>query len=307
MNRFRIFIFFFLSTSVAFSQDLNSFNETLDSLKKFSNLVLTSATDFEKYNANDKLIILLESTLLQKKSFDYNFDTLKSIAVLRSPDNKFKLFNWVLPKADGTYEYFGIIQAWNSKENKFLLYKLKDNSENIKNPENELLDYQNWYGALYYKLIYTRYAGKKYYTLLGWDGNDKITSKKIIDVISFNSKEKPVFGSSIFKINSKFQKRVIFEFSSTVTVSIKYEKQYLVHGKQKKKMIVFDRVAPLDPKLKGIYQYYFPETNIFDALMFKNGKWNYIKDVDARNSKESKADRDRKAVTKKIQKQKGIK
>lgn len=305
MIRLGIFLFLVLASPLAFSQDVNNFKTAEDSLKKLSKLVLSADTDFEKYNANDKFLVLLESTLLQNKSFEYGFDSLLTVARLVSPDNKFRLFNWVLPKTDGTYEYFGIVQTWSTKEKKYVLYKLKDNSENISKPENEILDYQNWYGALYYNLIYTKYAGKKYYTLLGWDGNNKITSKKIIDVISFNSKGKPVFGSNIFKVNSKFQKRVIFEFSATVSVSVKFEKQYLLHGKQKKKMIVFDRIAPLDQKLKGMYQYYFPETNIFDALIFKNGKWVYIKDVDARNSKETKEDRKRKLKIEKLQKEKG--
>jgi hypothetical protein len=294
MKFFRFFLFLLLISANTYSQDAKTFLNAEDSLKKIGKVILTAETDFEKYNANDKFLTLLESTLLQKNSFEYPFDSLTTIAHLTSLDNKFRIFNWVLPKSDGTYEYFGIIQKWSKKEKKYILYKLKDNSEKILKPENELLDYQNWYGALYYKIIYTTYAGKKYYTLLGWDGNNKITSKKIIDVLSFNSKEKPVFGANVFKFKSKTQKRVIYEFAATSTMSVKYEKQYMLHGKKKRKMIVFDRISPLDPKLEGMYQYYYPETNIFDAFLFKNGKWNYTKDIDARNNKESKADRKRK-------------
>ena len=48
-------------------------------------------------------------------------------------------------------------------------------------------------------------------------------------------------------------------------------------------MIVFDRLTPMDPKLEGQYEFYVPETNIFDGFVFYNGKWVFIKEVDARN------------------------
>lgn len=294
MKFFGFFLFLFLISVNVFSQDVKSFKVAEDSLKKLGKIILTAETDFERYSANEKFQVILEDALLQKNSFQYPFDSLVNTARLVSPDNKFRIFNWVLPKLEGSYEYFGIIQTWDKKEKKYILYKLKDNSEKITKPINEILDYQNWYGALYYKIILTTHAGKEYYTLLGWDGNTKITSKKIIDVLYFNSKEKPVFGANLFKFKNKTQKRVIYEFSATATMSLKYDKQYLLKGKKKRKMIVFDRISPLDPKMEGMYQFYYPETNIYDAFLFKNGKWNYIKDIDARNQKETKADRKRK-------------
>jgi hypothetical protein len=74
-------------------------------------------------------------------------------------------------------------------------------------------------------------------------------------------------------------------------MSLKYDKQNMQNNKKKKMMIVFDRLAPLDPNLEGQYQFYYPETNIFDAFIFRSGKWEYIKDIDARNPKESKEEK----------------
>ena len=56
-------------------------------------------------------------------------------------------------------------------------------------------------------------------------------------------------------------------------------------------MIIFDRLSPLDPNLEGQYQFYYPETNIFDAFIFKSGKWNFVKDIDAEEPKESKEEK----------------
>jgi hypothetical protein len=292
MKKIPFIVLLLFQYSFSFSQSQSGLQKAEDSLKILGKIIINSDTDFVKYNANEKFLSLLEKTLLSNnKSFDYPFDSLKTIARLTSDDKKFRILDWNLRKNDGTYEFFGFIQVWNRQENKYMLYPLKDNSDKIKKPEDQLLDNLNWFGAQYYKIIYNKYGRKKYYTLLGWHGNDNLTQKKIIDVLTFNSKDKPIFGASIFKYDKKVNKRIIFEYSATSSMSLKYEKQYMLHGKKKKKMIVFDRLAPLDPNLEGQYQFYYPETNIFDALIFRFGKWSYIKDVDARNAKESRKDK----------------
>ena len=292
MKKSIFIVLFFTQYFSSFSQNQQEFMKAEDSLVKLGKIIQEGHTDFIKYNASEKFFNLLQTTLFLDKSFEYPFDSLTNIAHLTAEDKKFRIFNWFVGKSDGTYEYFGIIQAWSDKEEKYILYPLKDNSDNIKNPETQLLDPQNWFGTLYYKIIYNKYGGKKYYTLLGWDGNNFETQKKLIDVLTFTSKDKPVFGASIFRYNKKTLKRMIFEYSSTVTMSLKFEKQYLLRGKKKRAMIVFDRVSPLDPALEDQFQFYYPETNIVDALMFRNGKWNYYKEVDARNPKESKAEKE---------------
>jgi len=113
--------------------------------------------------------------------------------------------------------------------------------------------------------------------------------------LRFKSSGTPVFGAFLFKrYNKKKTKRVILEYSATVMVSLKYDDQafYIrknTRNKKKKlkrineRMLVFDRLMPMDPNLEGQYEYYVPETNIFDGFVFHNGKWIFIKDVDARN------------------------
>ena len=305
MKKNNILILFILHSFFLYSQVKEEFIKIEDSLKVLGKIILNGENDFVKYNANEKFLTLLESALITDKSFEYPFDSLKTIALLTSSDNKFRIFNWNLRKADFTYEYFGFIQAWDKKQKKRIIFPMKDNSEKIEKPETQALDNLNWYGAHYYKLILNKSGGKKYYTLLGWDGNDKITQKKIIDVLYFNSKDKPVFGAPIFKYNKKTYRRIIFEYSATTSMSLKFEKQYMLHGKKKRKMIVFDRLSPLDPQLTGQYQFYFPETNLFDAFLFKYGKWTLIKDVDARMAKESKADKLRRKKIKQQQKEHG--
>ena len=121
-----------------------------------------------------------------------------------------------------------------NKKSKTDIFPLIDKSTEIINPEKQTLNNLQWFGCLYYKIITTKYAGNKYYTLLGWDGNNYLTTKKIIDILYFTRSGRPKFGKSIFTSSKKQkkQKRIIFEFSSQTVMSLIYDERY--------KAIVFD-------------------------------------------------------------------
>jgi len=300
------------------AQVSNVFTEYEDTLKILGKNILHGKTDLDKYAANEIFINLLEEALCVSNSYEYPFDSLITIARLVAPDNSFRIFNWNIPRTDGTYEYYGFIQKKNKKSNLTVIHRLKDSSDEIENPELKTLSCDNWYGAHYYKIILTKVKSKKYYTILGWDGNNLISTKKIIEILSFDSKGEPKFGYSLFKCDRRGIKRYFFEYSADVSMSLKYEEQsYDIvkksprrkvkklkssntknfrsikkdnvkykKGKKKKEksvMIIFDHLTPLDPKCVGMYNFYVPETNVFDAFVFKNNKWRFYEDVDARN------------------------
>ncbi|MCE3279564.1 MAG: hypothetical protein K0S44_1755 [Bacteroidetes bacterium] len=249
---------------------------------------LYSSTGENQALQNGLLIEKFDSILHEPNSFEnYEFDSLKKdLSILRSPDNKFRIIHWHLEKSDGTFEYFGFIQSKHSETKKGLfkksktetiqLYPLTDRSSEIKNPENTITDNKKWYGMRYYKIIHTKTRTKNYYTLLGWDGNDKFSQKKIIDVLTFDNTGIPRFGADIFNYGKKYPKRVIFEYSATCSMSLKYS--------SKKDSIVFAHLAPIKPTLEGQYQYYCSDMS-FDGFGFKKGKWNYGKDLNAVNDK----------------------
>ena len=218
----------------------------------------------------------MERALKTEHSFDFNFDSLTAIARLTSPDKSFKIYNWNLPKNDGTFEYFGFIQSYNKKTKNYQVYQLTDKSEEVRNAEKYTSDHTKWYGMLYYKIIQKKHKRKVTYTLLAWDGNNKISSKKFIDVISFSGSGTPKFGESLFEMGKKTPKRIEFEHAADLVMSLKYD--------EKKGLIIFDHLAPANSGLNGHPEFYGPDFS-YDAFEFKKGKWFYIQDVDARNKK----------------------
>lgn len=281
-----------------FSQDRETFGAYEDSLKVLGLIMRNGANDRLKFEASAKFADLLDEVLYIKNSFDYPFDSVNTIARLVSPDKQFRMFNWVIAKTDGTFDYNCILQSYNEKKKKYEIFKLQDKTSDIIAPEFQTLDVDNWYGALYYKIIHVQNENVNYYTLLGWNGNNGLSFKKIIDVLSIRSGNRPFFGAAIFRKGKEKPKRIIFEYSAKAIMNLKYDNQQYQekvrlkkpkNGKRfeieniKSEMILFDRLVPLNPSLEGQRQFYVPETNIYDAFIFKNGKWIFIEDIDARN------------------------
>lgn len=289
------FLLFFTTTAISQEitgeMDMKSVDElTQKTLKPVVKELYTAKTNEEKEKCNKRLIQIFEQALTPS-TFDYNFDSLqKDLSILRSPDNKFRIVHWHIEKSDGSFEYFGYLQSKHTVVKKtglfrktrtetIQLYPLIDKSPEIKNPENAITDNKKWFGMRYYKIIHNKTKSKNYYTLLGWDGNDKFSQKKIIDVLTFDNNGIPRFGADIFNFQKKYPKRVIFEYSASCSMSLKYN--------TRKDSIVFGHLAPIEPHLEGQFQYYCSDMS-YDGFGFKKGKWNYGADLNAVNEKDEK-------------------
>lgn len=274
-------------------QRLNSLSTEEDSLKVLSYRILNEPDEFVRFEAAKLFDELMIATLKQPSSFDYPFDSLTSLSKLIPDDGAFRIFTWGIPKQNGTYDYGGILQVMIDKKSS-KVFNLNDMSSELQKPEELVLGTKNWYGALYYRLLTTTYKDITIYTLLGWDACAVQSRRKLVEILTFNKSGEPVFGASVFNHFPRKVKRVIFEHSSKVSMTLNYSEQGIKirAGKKQnrpqykevhKDMIVFDRLVPQDPQLEGIYQFYVPETNVYDGFIFEKGKWQFIKDIDARN------------------------
>ncbi|MES2567574.1 MAG: hypothetical protein V4565_11945 [Bacteroidota bacterium] len=269
-------------------QERNHYAKLEDSLKHIQQRVFFSKKEANRFAANKEFIALWNEVLKDEKSMYYSFDSLKQdISLLIAPDKKFRIITWNLLKDDQTHAFFGFIQVNNSKTIKkgllkkettsqYEVFPLADKSASIKTPENYVSDPSKWFGMLYVDVIK---SDEDFYTLIAWDGNDKLTQRKFIDVLSFKPDGTPVFGKDVFKFPGKFAKRIMFEYASEVSMSLKYNPV--------RKQIVFSHLAPNteDQTLEGQFQYYGPDGS-YDALSMKKGKWVYEPAIDIRKDKD---------------------
>ncbi len=268
------------SRAFALSKDSSNYIKLYeDTLKKLQfGRIAVHTSDKQKEAANTRFLNIMQKALNLPNSFNYPFDSLKTIGHLTSDDKQFRILSWNLAKADGTYEYFGFIQSLNPKTKKYVLYPLKDKSAEITNLGGETLTPDKWLGMVYYKIVSMK--DEKFYMLLAWSGYNKLITRKIIDVVTFNTEGVPSFGKNVFShLPSKFKgasKRIVFQYSASSTMSLEYNP-----GKD---VIVFDRLEPTEAGLEGQYEYYAPNLMAVDGLAYKDGKWEYAEDIGPRNS-----------------------
>ena len=264
-----LFATFQLFSQFDYSIRVTELSIILDSLR-------SAKTDDDKSSINDRFSSLMEKTLHEPTIFDYNFAELTSIGCIDSPDGELRIVNWNIEQEDESQHYFAFVLKRDIKKNKHEVFALTHNVYSELKPA-ETLEADNWYGALYYKIIPEIKGSKKYYTVLGWNAATKESNMKLIDVISFSGNTLKL-GAPIFKIANNTVKRVFFEHSRKATISLKWEPEY--------KRIIFDHLSPETPSMIGFYEFYVPDMT-YDAFVFEDGKWLLKEDVIGVN-KESK-------------------
>jgi hypothetical protein len=272
-----ILLVFCSGISQSWAQSIIPMSRYEDSIHSLLKEIMIVKSDTQRIEINSRIENLFAEALKNGESFDYPFDSLKNISKLRSDDGFVRIINWDLPLDNGNFVYFGFIQHPDKKK-KMLLFHLNDRSESISKPELKELSDKKWYGSLYYKILTNRSGKNTYYTLLGWDGNNDFTNKKIIEVITFSG-NKVIFGPQIFKMEKSMQNRLIFEFAEQVKMMLRYDENL--------KIIVFDHLAPEQKKFEGDYMHYGPDLSQ-DGLKFEKGNWKYLPNLDLRNTQETK-------------------
>ena len=235
------------------------------------NKVRLAVKDADKKKLNQEFRDYLLETLLLPESYTYSFPRLKTIGVINSPDNSFRIVNWNIQLEDESNLFFGyIVRKGNKKKNKIIELI---NKNIVYEMPTDVIQESNWYGALYYKIICTQKGKKDIYTLLGWRSNGNISNMKIIDVLQINGNHAKL-GANIFQTKTEKLKRIVLEYSKKATITVRYE--------PKLDRIVFDHLSPESPSMKGLYEYYIPDMS-YDAYIFENDLWILKEDVIAVN------------------------
>tara|TARA_Y100000589_G_scaffold147205_1_gene140799 strand:- start:36962 stop:37840 length:879 start_codon:yes stop_codon:yes gene_type:complete len=253
--------------------DAEYFMQKENEIVQKMNLVLGAPTELERTSYADTVYRLLTEVLQNENSFYYPFNIIKKRISVVQFEDEIKIFTFTTTTAKDKHIYRGIIQWYNPKTKQVQLIELNDTEKLNHNDINKTFSNNKWYGALYYKIIRLPKMNKNQYVVLGWDGNDLLTNRKIIDVITIGSNGNVKFGYPVLKTEqNRTAKRLIFEYGDEVVMSLKWEPEY--------NAIVFDYLVPLSDQFHGVWAYYGPSLNRFDALIYNKGKWTYKKDLD---------------------------
>lgn len=252
----------------------NAFAAAEDSLKIIGRTMVLDSLAQHRFDANQAFVIHLVRALETKNSFQYPFDSLNMISRLYAPDNSFRLLTWQIEKDENYARQYGALQM-NTADGSLKLFPLFDVSEFTENPEDSARDNRHWIGALYYKIILTVYRGQKFYTLLGLDDNNVLTTKKWIEVLTLDKAGNPVFGGDYFDYKEDFTKpkppvdRFCIEFKKDARARLNYDEE--------RQMILFDHLISEDNK-PWEKMTLIPDGD-YEGFEWKDGKWRQIEKV----------------------------
>lgn len=265
-------LFVFLLSNNVFGQYddyVTDYSKTEKTLVKLGQRILNAALFQDRDSANSAFKKELNALLKKDDSLKLPFNLVSNLIKVTSADSSLRIFTWSLLDANNTYHYHGFVQRL-KPDGDYLLYELKDRSDQIIDPEKLVLTSENWWGSMYYDVALVNNGLKDMYTILGWDGNNNMSHKKVIDIFYFDREDSLRFGSPIFREKRDIRYRKIFEFSAEVSMNLKFQRNL--------NRIVFDFLRPSNPSLTGVYEYYGPDLSS-DAYNWGGQFWDYEADI----------------------------
>lgn len=265
--RVLISLFLIVSWQIDAQKDLLQLEEDFKNKLEFIREAKEDEAMIQRSDAFEAFIVktLKENTEL----FNHEFNSLRTMSTMKSPDDEFRFFNWNIELSDYTHRYFCVVMKKKRRAGEYRVTALNDHRLLLPPRTEKKLDQDEWRGSLYYDIIPVDKGNRTYYTLLAWDGNHRSSTIKILDVMYFQGRNIK-FGYPLFDTPDGLKKRIYMEHKEGVIISVKYH--------PKKNQIIFDHLSPETEALEGVYEFYVPDMS-YDAFEWKNGRWHYKADV----------------------------
>lgn len=241
-----------------------------DTLQWYARYLVTDSLTEDRMVSDSIFTRTLVRALQIKNSFYYPFDSVKGISKLYAPDSTFRIFSWGLEFDDFYSRQRGAIQL-KTKDGSLKLIPLRDVSEFTDKANDSVRSRNNWIGAIYYNIIQTKDKGKNYYTLFGIDYNNVRSSKKWIEVLTFNDRNEAVFGGPFFSFaKDSVPKPVQYRFG----IEYKKDARVLVNYIDELQMILVDHLVSETNEPENSWTLVPDGDN--EAFKWENGKWMHV-------------------------------
>lgn len=250
-------------------------------MKQFAEDIVNAPEMVDRFRADSFFTRALVQALKLPYSFSYPFDSLKTISHLYAPDSSFRIITWQVMKDLTYYRQKGAIQM-RTDDGSLKLIPLYDYSAFTDNPADSVRDNEHWIGAVYYNILMKTFNNKKYYTLIGYDENDARSTKKWMEVLTFDENNQPRFGGRFFNYPHDERKppqpayRFCLEFKKNASAKISFDPDL--------DMIAF---ASLVSEVGDISEKYtLIPSGSYEGFKWMGGKWVYvpvIREVDPRS------------------------
>jgi hypothetical protein len=245
-----------------------------DTMKIFSDKMILDELAPNRFEADSMFTKLLVHALKTPYSFNYHFDSIQTVSIVYAPDSSFRIFTWQFERDEAYYRQRGAIQI-NTADGSLKLFPLIDMSDFSSNPTDSVRNNLNWIGAIYYGVVMKTYKDKKYYTLLGYDDNDFASTKKWIEVLTFDNNGKPQFGGQYFDYPEDSLKpaqptfRFCLEYKKDARARMNYDADM--------DLIMFDHLISENNHQSEKFTL-IPDGD-YEGFKWNNGKWQLVSKV----------------------------
>jgi hypothetical protein len=256
------------------SGDLQDLKTLEHSLQEYSNQMVFDTIGVNRFSADSAFIKIMVKALHTPHSFNYPFDSIKTVSKIYPADSSFRIFTWELQRDEGYFRQQGFIQM-NTADGGLKIFPLFDGSDYGATLTDSVTSARNWIGAIYYGIITREYQGKKFYSLIGLDDNDFATTRKWIDVLTFDNAGQPKFGAPIFDYKEDSLKapqpayRFLYEFKKDANARLVYDSAL--------GMIIFDHLIS-ESNQQGRRYTLIPDGD-YEGFKWVNGKWVHVDKV----------------------------
>lgn len=244
-----------------------------DSLKVMADSMINASSAATRFRADSSFTRGLVRALRTSHSFQYPFDSLQTVSHLYAPDSSFRIFSWQLRRDEYVFLQKGAIQM-RTQDGSLKLFPLFDYSMFTPKPTDSVRTPATWIGAIYYRIILKEARGIKYYTLFGFDDYSISSSKKWIDVLTFDQRGEPKFGGPFFSfredtVNKPVQARFNIEYKKEASALLNYDPEL--------DLIVYDHLISEsdEPAKKNTY---VPD-GTYEGFRWNNGQWVHVDKV----------------------------
>lgn len=264
---------FSIHTQAQITKDnLRALQTLEDSLKVPAYEMIQGYTPEARFYADSVFTKMLVRALRTPHSFQYPFDSIKTVSMLYAPDSTFRIFTWHLVINENAVRQKGAIQM-RMKDGSLKLFPLIDMSDEIENIADTITSHNAWVGAIYYNIIQNKRGTESVYTLLGFDENNFRSTRKYIEVLKFVNGE-PVFGEHTFtvpdnQLQSTISARFVMEYKKDAAPRLIYDADF--------DMIVKEHLISEtnEPNKK----YTLIGDGDYEGFKWMEGRWNYISKI----------------------------
>jgi hypothetical protein len=238
-----------------------------DSLGEYGGKILDEVLPANRLKADSMFTRILVRALRVPNSYYFSFDSMQTAPVVYPEDSSFRIISWHYTLDDADFHQRGVLQV-NTPDGSLKMFPLYDASDYTDNPEDSVRTPQNWIGAVYYRIIQKPFNGQHVYTLLGYDEHNDKTTRKWMEILSFNKNGEPRFGGQFVangdsSANPVYHSRFMIEFKKQSSAKLNYDPE--------EDLIIMDHLVSENnhPENKAT----LVPGGDYEAFKWTNGRW----------------------------------